>query len=77
LCIGVQKDVDTSMVCDVGYHVYFAAVSRSQPKKKQRTEVEDQGGPVGDNTFGVSFSKSVMRPQKIELQEGEGAFTVA
>jgi hypothetical protein len=65
------------MVCDVGYHVYFAAVSRSQPKKKQRTKVEDQGGPVGDNTFGVSFSKSVMRPQKIELQEGEGAFTVA
>eukprot|EP01047_Picozoa_sp_COSAG01_P017590 COSAG01_NODE_934_length_12642_cov_100.963805_10_plen_69_part_00 len=52
-------------------------VSSSQPKKKQRTEVEDQGGPVGDSTFGVSFSKSVMRPQKIELQEGEGAFVVA
>ena len=77
MCIGVQKDVDTSMVFDIGYHIYFAAVSSSQPKKKQRTEVEDQGGPVGNSTFGVSFSKLVMRPQKIELKEGEGAFAVA
>eukprot|EP01047_Picozoa_sp_COSAG01_P113298 COSAG01_NODE_42007_length_444_cov_2.765217_1_plen_52_part_00 len=45
------------MVFDIGYHIYFAVVSNSQPKKKQR--LEDEGGPVGQSTFGVSFTSTI------------------